>query len=187
MVLGSNASGELGDGTATFRSLVPVRTAGVDPVQAVSVGEAHSLALNADGTISGWGSNGYGQVGDGTTVNRGTPVDVSGLSSMVSMVAGTHRSLALGSDGTVWAWGDNVSGQLGDGTAIDKSTPTKVSEADFSWKTATATLSPLAGTYATAQTVTLASLTSGAAIYYTTNGTTPTTSSSLYLAPFVFR
>ena len=43
--------------------------------------------------------------------------------------------------------------------------------------------SPAAGTYTTAQTVTLTDSTSGAKIYFTTNGTTPTTSSALYTGP----
>lgn len=43
--------------------------------------------------------------------------------------------------------------------------------------------SPPAGSYTTAQTVSLSSATTGAAIYYTTNGSTPTTSSTLYTAP----
>ena len=45
---------------------------------------------------------------------------------------------------------------------------------------ATPTFSPAPGTYATAQQVTLSDTTSGAAIYYTTNGSTPTTSSTKY-------
>ena len=40
-----------------------------------------------------------------------------------------------------------------------------------------------AGTYATAQSVTLAASTPGSVIYYTTNGAAPTTSSSVYMAP----
>ena len=45
----------------------------------------------------------------------------------------------------------------------------------------TPTFSPAAGTYTTAQSVTISDGSSGAAIYYTTNGTTPTTSSTKYI------
>ncbi|NWJ50325.1 MAG: chitobiase/beta-hexosaminidase C-terminal domain-containing protein [Bacteroidetes bacterium] len=46
---------------------------------------------------------------------------------------------------------------------------------------ATPTFSPVAGTYSAAQNVTISTTTSGAKIYYTTNGTTPTTGSTLYV------
>ncbi len=48
---------------------------------------------------------------------------------------------------------------------------------------ATPTFSPAAGTYNTTQNVTISDATSGAMIYYTTNGTTPTTSSTVYSSP----
>jgi len=48
---------------------------------------------------------------------------------------------------------------------------------------ATPTFSPAGGTYASPQTVTISSSTAGATIYYTTNGSTPTTSSTVYSGP----
>jgi hypothetical protein len=50
-------------------------------------------------------------------------------------------------------------------------------------RTATPTFSPTGGTYNTAQSVTLSDTTPGAKIYYTTDGSTPTTASPLYSAP----
>jgi hypothetical protein len=46
------------------------------------------------------------------------------------------------------------------------------------------TISPAAGTYNSTQTVTMADTTAGATIYYTTNGSTPTTSSTVYSGAF---
>lgn len=48
---------------------------------------------------------------------------------------------------------------------------------------ATPTFSPTAGTYTETQNVTISCTTDGATIYYTTNGDTPTTSSSVYSTP----
>ena len=82
-----------------------------------------SLAVGSDGNAYAWGSNYYGQLGDGTTTQRNTPVPVlkpAGVSAdftYVQVSAGNGHSLAVGSDGYVYAWGGNDYGELGNGTA----------------------------------------------------------------------
>ena len=49
---------------------------------------------------------------------------------------------------------------------------------------ATPTLSPMAGNYTSAQTITLADVTPGASLFFTQDGSTPTASSTPYTAPF---
>jgi hypothetical protein len=57
------------------------------------------------------------------------------------------------------------------------------SAAPTSVPTAAPTITPEAGTYTGAQSVTIADATSGATIYFTTDGSTPTTASTVYTGP----
>src|ERR1035441_1849035 len=84
----------------------------------VAAGANHSLFLKSDGTMWAWGSNQYGQLGDGTTTNRSSPVQVSGLTGVVMIAAGGFQSLAVKSDGTVWAWGSINAGVVGAQSAM---------------------------------------------------------------------
>ena len=59
----------------------------------------------------------------------------------------------------------------------------EVLSAEYTIKAVTPTASPKAGTYSSFQIVTLSTTTSGADIYYTTDGSTPTTSSTKYVNP----
>lgn len=72
---------------------------------ALAAGDRHLLALRADGTVWGIGSNGAGQLGDGTTEFRAWAAPVSGLTGVAGIAAQGGRSLAVKSDGTVWGWG----------------------------------------------------------------------------------
>jgi alpha-tubulin suppressor-like RCC1 family protein len=83
-------------------------------------------APQSAGTAFAWGSNTYGQLGNGTTTNSSTPVQVSSLGGVVAIVGGSIHSLALKSDGTVRAWGYNGDGELGNGTTTNSSTPVQV-------------------------------------------------------------
>lgn len=79
------------------------------------------------GNPMAWGTNGYGELGDGTTSDRFAVESVSNMSGVVAVSAGGFTSLALMSDSTVWAWGSNRNGELGDSTNMNRNSPVRVS------------------------------------------------------------
>ena len=121
---GYNGDGRLGDGTNTSRSyFVQVNASESTPLTGVTkieTGGRQSFALKGDGTAWAWGSNVYGQLGDGTTTDRFYPVRVKAsehtyLENIKMIAGGENHTVALRADGTVWAWGYNLSKQIGDG------------------------------------------------------------------------
>lgn len=83
------------------------------------------------GNVYCWGSNAYGQLGNGTTIDSLTPVKVMKESGVLAgkqvtdMFAAQWHNCAL-SAGEVYCWGRNNRGQLGDGTTTNRSKPVKV-------------------------------------------------------------
>jgi alpha-tubulin suppressor-like RCC1 family protein len=124
---GMNDKGQLGDGTTTYRSTATDVIGLYSGVATVSAGGDHTCAVLEDGRVKCWGNNLFGQLGDGTTVQRNAPVDVIELNSKVATVsAGNDHTCALTTTGGVKCWGLNEHGQLGDGTTIDRHTPVDV-------------------------------------------------------------
>jgi hypothetical protein len=119
---GQNTYGQLGDGTTTDR-LVPTSVVGLSSsVAAIAAGPANTCALLASGGVQCWGSNGNGQVGDGTTTpHLLVPTTVVGLSSSVAAIAAGqyHMCALLASTGGMQCWGLNNYGQLGVGTTTN--------------------------------------------------------------------
>jgi alpha-tubulin suppressor-like RCC1 family protein len=76
-----------------------------------------------------WGSNNFGQLGNGTAINSRTAVGVNlpAGTTVTAVSGGVFHSLALTSTGHVLAWGDNTYGELGNGTNTSSSTPVAVS------------------------------------------------------------
>lgn len=126
---GANESGQLGDGTTLNRATpIAVTMPGGVSFREVAAGTNFSLALSTTGTVYGWGYNRFGELGDGTTVDRPVPLAVTmptGV-SFRAVRAGGGFSIALSTAGDVYGWGSNIHGELGDGTTTNRLTPVAV-------------------------------------------------------------
>ena len=129
---GRNSLGQLGDGTTTHRN-TPTQTASLGTGRtavAISSGNGHTCIILDDGSVSCWGRNTMGQLGDGTNTNRSTPTQTANLGTgrtAVAISSGDTHACALLDDGTVSCWGNNGNGELGDGTNTNRNTPTQTS------------------------------------------------------------
>jgi len=61
-------------------------------VVAIAGGAEQSFALRSDGTVWGCGYNGFGQLGDGTGIERHTPTQASGLSDVIAIANGGNMA-----------------------------------------------------------------------------------------------
>lgn len=130
---GDNDNGQLGDGTygRTTAKYTPVQVGTDTDWVSVASGMGHTLALKTDGSLWAWGSNHFGELGDGTNLRKTVPVQIGTATDWVSISAGGSFSAAIKSDGSLWTWGDNRMGELGIGTVaiLEKNTPTRVGTA----------------------------------------------------------
>ncbi|HEX6940942.1 MAG TPA: hypothetical protein VF158_16105 [Longimicrobiales bacterium] len=123
---GNNGSGQLGDSTNT-NGPTPVAVqapAGVT-LSGVAAGLYHTCAAGSDGKVYCWGSNEFGQLGDGTNTNSSTPMAVEAPAGVTlsGVVAGSEHTCALSAAGPAYCWGTDLNGQLGDGRTIDSNVP----------------------------------------------------------------
>ncbi len=116
---GYNAADQLGDGSTT-NSDVPVRVALPSKVREVSMGGSSALngqtvAILADGSIWTWGSDHYGQLGDGHVSLGSGPIKVSVPAGVAFALVDSGGATEYGIDGqgAVWSWGENNVGELG--------------------------------------------------------------------------
>ncbi|MBK7960416.1 MAG: RCC1 repeat-containing protein [Bdellovibrionales bacterium] len=123
---GSNAEGQLGDGTILNRNS-PVYVQGLTGqfIQ-VSVSPGTACALRNDGKSYCWGDWTSGQAGNNKAGFNNHPQEPLGLGSGVtSFGAGNGFGCAIQS-GALKCWGSNSSGQLGNGATAGQSTPVQV-------------------------------------------------------------
>jgi alpha-tubulin suppressor-like RCC1 family protein len=138
---GYNESGQLGTGTnigpescdgavgpfACSRRPAPV--AGGLRFHQVSAGSHYSCGVTTDFRAYCWGSNSFGQLGDGTGTDRPAPVPVvAGGRRFTRVDAGFNHTCAVSyPENRAYCWGTNSSGQLGDGTTTTRRTQVAVS------------------------------------------------------------
>jgi alpha-tubulin suppressor-like RCC1 family protein len=118
---GNNSVGQLGTGDVLNHS-VPRKVAQGDLVlRHVSAGGLVSCAVTDDQVAYCWGSNQFGQVGNGEV---GTPPAISpekvlGDHQFTTVSAGAVHVCGLVDDGEVWCWGLAGPGLLGNGISGD--------------------------------------------------------------------
>jgi alpha-tubulin suppressor-like RCC1 family protein len=76
-------------------------------------GYEHSCLLQKNGDLYCWGSNRFGQIGDGTTYTAHAPVRVTLEGPAVDIACGSQTTCAVLEDGSAWCWGLNDDGILG--------------------------------------------------------------------------
>jgi alpha-tubulin suppressor-like RCC1 family protein len=124
---GSDASGQLGNGTGAGSAAAPIR-AGALAFREVGAGSEHTCGVAAElGRVYCWGANASGQLGDGSRAQRQSPVPVADTRGYSTVTAGSSHTCAVlsaGIDG--FCWGRNDQGQLGTGGTSDVDVPTLV-------------------------------------------------------------
>jgi alpha-tubulin suppressor-like RCC1 family protein len=107
---------------------------GVKNAIQIATGSPHACALLESQTVTCWGYNSDGQLGNGTkTITNATvaedgvlgsfvPVVVTGITDAIQVDAGGLSTCALRKTGRIMCWGDNSQGQLGIATTTKSST-----------------------------------------------------------------
>jgi alpha-tubulin suppressor-like RCC1 family protein len=100
-------------------------------VSRISAGGDHTCAVLEGSQLVCWGSNQYGQLGDGTMEDKDSPSEVTALSTgVVSVAAGSSHTCAVGNEGDVRCWGQGAYGKLGNGSDTSSLLPVPVTGLD---------------------------------------------------------
>jgi alpha-tubulin suppressor-like RCC1 family protein len=138
-----NVSSPVVVGPASYR-ISPIKI-GSQSWTRVAAGFSYAIGLLANGQIYGWGVNGSGQLGNGTTAGTSSPVFSSITSGInwAQITASEQTGYARASNGAIYSWGGGALGQLGDGTTVTKSSLVKIGAE--SWSSITAGGSHIVG------------------------------------------
>jgi alpha-tubulin suppressor-like RCC1 family protein len=107
---GSNSTGQLGTGEATYNEPRPQTAKGIGGISLVATGGRHTCVI-ASGEVWCWGRGSSGQLGNGELTTSPVPVS-TGLTGVTDLSAGSHHTCAI-AQGKVYCWGENTDHQLG--------------------------------------------------------------------------
>ncbi len=118
LAAGSTASCALRSGQALCwgnqYGQMAITAQGYTDVTHVVLGGGHTCVLRSSGEVDCWGSNSYGQLGNGSCcVPTSAPQTVGGLSNVVGLSLRGSGSCALLGDGSAKCWGFNGDDNLG--------------------------------------------------------------------------
>jgi alpha-tubulin suppressor-like RCC1 family protein len=123
---GDDSEGANGNDSSFVNNATPVTVSGLTTMTSVAVGRGHACGSRSTGSFRCWGSDTFGQIGDGGGANVPTPYN-PGLSSSATAVAGGDVSCDVATNGTVKCWGADDYGQLGNGAPnASQSTPVTI-------------------------------------------------------------
>jgi alpha-tubulin suppressor-like RCC1 family protein len=79
------------------------------PMASVSSRYRYAVAVRSDGTLWSWGQNFFGELGNGTRVEKYYPAQIGSGADWASATTAVENGFSLGikTDGTLWAWGSN--------------------------------------------------------------------------------
>ncbi len=106
--------------------LTPVKVLdNVKSVKSIDIDNNAMTAITENGDLYCWGSNGDGQIGNGTTEYQYPPVKVLDNVKSVSSEE-KDTMMAVKENGDLYCWGYNMGGAVGNGTTENQLTPVKV-------------------------------------------------------------
>jgi hypothetical protein len=118
---GTNEYGTEGTGAVSHATETPVPVDIPAQVEQISAHGWQAIARTADGRVWTWGSDAFGQVGNGISTHGREepgliwpkPAPVAGVEHAVSVQSGGPDDVVVLANGDVWGWGGNFGGELG--------------------------------------------------------------------------
>ncbi|MCP3922018.1 MAG: hypothetical protein GY714_05460 [Desulfobacterales bacterium] len=83
-----------------------------------SAGLYYTFAVKKNGKLYAWGYNRFGQLGDGTEIDKDTPTQIGSDNDWSMVTAGRKHRLALKKDGRLYLWGERILSHLGDNSWV---------------------------------------------------------------------